>query len=76
MEPLVRTNENIQIDFTSLLPNDLKIDGSILVATDKCSKFPKVLFFSITTPNNQMQGHNSNNGVTREIRCYQEQTSS
>ena len=49
MEPVVEPNEEVQLNFAGSLPDELNRDANILVATDKCSKFPTAKVVTNTT---------------------------
>ena len=76
MEPIVEPNEEVQLDFAGPLPDQLNKDAYLLVAVDKCSKFPTAKVVSNTTADvalKFMQRYISNNGVPRRLRCDQAQ---
>ena len=77
MEPVVELNEEVQLDFAGLLPDELKRDNYISVAINKWSKFPTAKVVSNTTADiaiKFMQRYICNNGVPRRLRCEQAQT--
>ena len=77
MEPVVEPNEEVQLDFAGPLPDEINREAYILVAVDKCSKFPTAKVVSNTTADiaiKFMQRYISNNGVPRRLRCDQAQT--
>ena len=76
-EPVVKPNEEVQLDFAGPLPDELNRDAYILVAIDNWSKFPSAKVVSNTTADiaiKFMQRYISNNGVPRRLRCDQIQT--
>ena len=74
MQLVVEPNEEVQLDFARPLPDELNRDAYILVAIDKCSKFPTAKVVSNTPADiaiKFMHRYISNNGVPRGIRCEQ-----
>ena len=72
MEPVVESNEEVQLDFAGPVPDELNRDAYILVAIDKWSKFPTAKVVKNTAADiamTFMQRYISNNGVPRKIRC-------
>ena len=70
MEPVVEPNDEVQLDFAGLLPDELNKDAYILVAIDKGSKFPTAQFVRNTTADitiNFMQRYISNNGYLDDL---------
>ena len=49
MQPVVKPNEEVQLDFAGPLPDELNKDAYILAAVDKWSKFPTAKVVSNTT---------------------------
>ena len=77
MEPVVKPNEEVQLDFARPIPDELNEEAYILVAIDKWSKFPTAKVVTNTTADiaiKFMQRYISNNGVPCRIRCNQAQT--
>ena len=72
MEPAVKPNEAVQLDFAGSLPDELNKDAYIIVAIDQRSKV--VLNTTADVAIKFMQRYISNNGVPRRLRCYQAQT--
>ena len=77
IEPVIEPNEEVQLDFTGPLSDELNRDAYILVAIDMWSKFPTAKVVTNTTADiaiKFMQRYLSYNWVPRKIRNDQAQT--
>ena len=77
MEPVLKPNEEVQLDFAGTLPDELRKKLCILVAIDKWSKFPTAKVLSNKTTDVSlkiMQCKISNIGVQCKLRCDEAQT--
>ena len=64
MEPVVEPNEEVQLNFAGCLPDELNRDANILVATDKCSKFPTAKVVTNTTADFAIKFKQKYNSIT------------